>query len=75
MFDRKIVTISNHVIVLLIAISMIGCHSSTDKKNDAVEEKFDKAKWLIRQDKDYPYRDAMLHDLVYKQRLKGLHRD
>jgi hypothetical protein len=36
------------------------------------QEKFDREKWLILEDSKYPYRDAMLHDLVFNQSLKGL---
>jgi hypothetical protein len=52
-----------------------ACHSNKNEKDQSVQENFDKARWRIKTDKDYPYRDAMLHDLVYNQQLKGLHRD
>ena len=36
---------------------------------------FDKTKWRTKEGEDYPFRDEMLHDLVYVQQLKGLKKD
>ena len=33
---------------------------------------FNKTRWVISDGKDYPYREKMLEDLVYRQQLKGL---
>jgi hypothetical protein len=59
---------------LLSAIILIcSCHHN-DKKA-ATEEKFDKAKWAIKNEKTYPYRDKMLKDLIADRRLTGIKRD
>ena len=41
----------------------------------AMDSVFDEDKWKIKEGVDYPYRDEMLHDLVYEQQLKGLEKE
>lgn len=36
------------------------------------QKKFDKTKWAIREDMEYPYRRAMLKDLTDNYKLNGL---
>jgi hypothetical protein len=36
---------------------------------------FDKAKWKIKEGKNYPYRDKMLNDIVYNDTLRSLTKD
>jgi len=62
--------ISNLLVIFLLCF--ISCSSD---KQEQQEEKFDKTKWATKEDKIYPYRDRMLKDLVYNQKLKGLKRD
>jgi hypothetical protein len=56
-----------YVIMLLVLVS-----SSCSPHQDMRLEKFDRAKWLVHENATYPYRDAMLHDLVFNQKLRGL---
>lgn len=51
-------------------IFLVSCKTET---KDTV--KFEKAKWVMQENNDYPHRNAMLHDLVYNVPLKGLHCD
>ena len=41
----------------------------------AMDSLFDEDRWKIKEGADYPYRDEMLHDLVYEQQLKGLEKE
>jgi hypothetical protein len=61
--------------LLLLLLPLLCCRSDQHSTSNTTAEKFDKVKWLVKTDKEYPYRDAMLHDLVYNQTLKGLHYD
>ena len=38
-------------------------------------QKFDAIKWRIKEGEDYPFRENMLNDLVYKVTLKGIKHD
>lgn len=42
------------------------------KQTKQHEEKFDKIKWATQVDKDYPYRDDMLKDLITNGKLHGM---
>lgn len=54
---------------------LVYCSSCTNdgmggnKKN---EEAFDKSRWLVKEKKQYPYRNKMLNDLIENQKLKGI---
>ena len=41
-------------------------------KLDVAHSKFDKARWDSKEDWDYPYREAMVGDLIAHHHLKGL---
>jgi hypothetical protein len=62
--------IKNVLIVLLLCC--FSCKNNDDKN---AEQKFDKLKWTTKEGMKYPYRNKMLNDLVYKQKLKGLKKD
>lgn len=64
----------NNTRVLLILL-LLACLSCKNKSGGQSQEKFDKIKWAIKEDKKYPYRDKMLNDLVYKQKLKGVRKE
>jgi hypothetical protein len=59
-------------LLLLVMLCCVGCKS---KKQEITGEKFDKARWAIRDGKHYPYRDKMLHDLITNYKLHGLKQD
>lgn len=40
------------------------CVSCNNNKQPANTAKYEKAKWVIKEDKDYPYREDMLKDLM-----------
>jgi len=51
-------------LLLLFFLCCVACkNTGQDKK----QEKFDKTKWAVKKDMDYPYRDKMLKDLVYNK--------
>jgi hypothetical protein len=62
------------VIIFLICS---GCNRDAEKvddelKNAPTEIKFDKTKWLTKEESDYPYRELMLHDIVYNDAVREL---
>src|SRR5687768_8470566 len=59
----------------LLILFFIGCLSCKNNNEKNTEEKFDRMKWATKEGKKYPYRDKMLNDLVYKQKLKGLKKE
>ena len=52
----------------LFILLFFSCH----RKQDTTPLKFDKTKWLIQEEKKYPYRNRMLKDLLDHQKLHGL---
>lgn len=58
--------------LLLLFIFFCSCKNKTDENK---QTKFDPLKWGIKEDKNYPYRDNMLNDLVYNIKLKGFRKD
>ncbi len=59
-------------VLILLFLSLLACKNTKQDKN---EEKFDKTKWVTKNNLDYPYRNEMLKDLVYNTKLKGLKQD
>ncbi|NNJ88234.1 MAG: hypothetical protein HKP53_02425 [Eudoraea sp.] len=66
------------VIFILICI---GCNREKAEEVDAAttgavtEVKFDKIKWGTKEDSDYPYREQMLHDIVYNDSIREFTKD
>jgi len=56
----------------ILLISVISCKNKT---NDKEEQKFNRSKWVIKEGKNYLYRDKMLNDVVYNIKLKGFRKD
>ena len=57
-------------VLVMYITSMFACKLSSPKPI-----KFDRAKWLDREDlRSYPYRDDMLTDLIKHHQIKGLTR-
>ena len=65
---------------ILICLLSLSCGSSNEQiKNDPKEKEeeidFDSTLWKLRDDKDYPHRNAMLNKLIKSQRIKRLKKD
>ena len=58
-------------LILPVLLLCFGCKT---KKQES-QEKFDKTKWAVQEDLDYPYRDAMLNDLMNSYELHGVRKD
>jgi hypothetical protein len=58
-------------IIAFAALCFIACRN----KQEETPEKFDKTKWAIQKDRDYPHRDNMLNDLIDNYKLHGLKMD
>ncbi len=61
--------------LLVFLISLQACHQSKKDKADNPGMAFDKNKWSIKKDDDYPYRDSMLNDIIVTKLVKGLKPD
>jgi hypothetical protein len=61
--------------LLFLLLLCFGCKNTSNennKKEVSSEIKFDATKWKIKTDKDYPFREAMLNDLISPNQLKCL---
>lgn len=62
-------------IKFLLPILFLYLTACNPKKQEPEVEKFDKLKWAIQEGDNYPYRDAMLMDLIGNKRLTGTKRN
>ena len=66
-------------LILFCFLFCFACSDTKEEKTGAAREptefEFDKTKWRKKQDRDYPYRDEMLDDLIGNKKLDGLGRD
>ena len=61
-------------IKFLLPILLLHLTACNPKKQEDQLEKFDKVKWAIQEGDNYPYRDAMVMDLIGNKRLTGTKR-
>ncbi len=64
----------------VIFLICIGCNRNVEKvagdpESTTTEAKFDKTKWGTKEDSEYPYREQMLHDIVYNDAIRELTKD
>ena len=63
---------------IFLIICCISCNNVQDEKSEKMkteakeEIKFDKARWGMMDRGEYPYREEMLHDLVYNDTIRTL---
>ena len=55
-------------LLVIFLLCFVGCKSKNIQQN----EKFDRIKWATKQDREYPYRDKMLTDLMTNYELHGI---
>ena len=60
-----------NLLVLFLLCCFIACKHTSSK----TKEKFDKTKWAIKNDEEYPHRDNMLKDFIGSYKLNGLKKD
>ncbi len=58
-------------VLLLLLLFCMACNSYTEESANK-EIAFDEQKWKEKKDRDYPYRHAMLDDLIASKKLKGI---
>jgi len=69
------------VLILLLLLCCLACNTVREEKSDAAgrgtkaEIAFDKTKWRTKEGRDYPYRDQMLHDILYNDTVRSLNKD
>lgn len=65
-----------YIVILLVLCLSCSSHreklSDEDKDMPGSEISFDKEKWSVKEGKDYPFREAMLNDLVYNDTVRSL---
>lgn len=72
---RRII-ISGILLVIITCLIFMGNYIITkNTRQNIKQEKFDKIKWGTKEGNDYPYRNNMLKNLVYNQKLKGLKKE
>lgn len=62
---------------LIILLICLGCNRGSEIVADDLisaptEAKFDKTKWGTKTDSEYPYREQMLHDIVFNDSVREL---
>ena len=58
-------------LLLTFFIASVGCQN----KDGQPEQKFDRIKWATKHDREYPYRDKILNDLITNHKLHGIRHD
>lgn len=58
------------IFLIAVFVSFLACKNAVRQ-----QDKFDKIKWAAKKDADYPYREAMLKDLVAGYMVHGVKRD
>ena len=62
-------------IMLLFVICCCSCKNTKEEKINQPQEKFDKVKWAIRKENEYPYREQMLKDFIASYQISGLKKE
>jgi len=62
---------------ILLLLGFLACNTengdnSASDDGTETEIKFDKAKWSTKENKDYPFRESMLNDILYNDSLRTL---
>lgn len=69
------------VTFLIFLLICMGCNRAqeestvVDMSATATKIKFDQTKWGTKEGSDYPYRELMLHDIVYNDTIRELTKD
>jgi len=51
------------------------CFACTSQKESSTQIPFDKTKWSIKEDLDYPYRNQMVNEILYSDSLRTLQKE
>lgn len=55
-------------------LTCLACKTNNNETDDKADMTFEKAKWSLKKEDDYPYRDKMLSDLMESDTLKTLNK-
>ncbi len=65
--------------ILLLLLYCVACNTEKKEEPGSAEGQenvvFDKIRWRVKEGLDYPYREQMLHDLVYNDTVRALNKD
>ncbi len=69
-------------LLLLLLVCVVGCNTKSSKLSEKEtkdhpksELAFDQEKWLLKEGKDFPYREKMYKDVVYNDTIRSLKKD
>jgi outer membrane protein assembly factor BamE (lipoprotein component of BamABCDE complex) len=64
------------ILILILTLSCFACKNVAETTDEGkTEMAFDKTKWKVKHDKDYPYRAKMLNNLMTTDTLKTLKKE
>jgi len=64
------------ILFVISFLSIFSCNDNVQRQSiNNPRHKFDKTKWVKKDNDDYPYREEMLSDLVTNDTLKGLKKE
>jgi hypothetical protein len=63
------------ILLPLFFLSCLACKNISNEEPGNKLEKFDKVKWVTRNERQYPFRDGMLKDLMANYELHGIKKD
>ena len=58
------------LLIVPLLLTLLACQTERTEN----EIPFDSAKWNIKEGKTYPFRDQMLHDIVYNYTIRSLNK-
>ncbi len=60
-------------LIILPFVFCLACIDKTEKSDGTTQEiAFDETKWKLKKDRDYPYRNSMLGDLMRNDKIREL---
>jgi hypothetical protein len=71
-FGSKRGPMSLRFFIPFLAFCFFACNSEKGETTPETSTTFDKALWSVKEGQDYPYRDAMLNDLMNDDSIRSL---
>lgn len=58
------------IFIIIVVLGLLSCNQA-DKSASEGHEKFDRAKWAVKDGDDFPNREKMIHELLEQKLLQG----